>query len=58
MLIDEEWKKYPVGSIGYYKSMEAYIIPEHLRHRYNQSHRNTEDLKLKKAIKVNVKRIK
>lgn len=57
MLKDKEWKKYPVGSIGYYKSMQAYITPEHLRERY-KSYQYAGNLKLKKAVRAKIVRLK
>lgn len=51
--MNEDWKKYPVGSVGYYKSMQAYKTPEHLREGYKEPVRSTSDMyKFKKAIRV------
>lgn len=53
---DEDWKKYPVGSVGYYRSMMAYITPEHLRDNYKPP--KIGGGKFKKPIRVKHTKLK
>lgn len=47
-------RKYPVGSVGYYKQMNAYYVSEHLRDGYKDPKPCKKNIKFKKAIRAKV----
>ena len=55
--MSEDCPGYPVGSVGYYKWMQRYVEPEHLREGYIEPKRVKRNIPLKRAIRIKTRKL-